>query len=121
MRYSTNDHSLVSAALCRAPERGKGKDMADMSQFYTFAEARVQLGIDETKLKQLVNEGEIRARRDGKTAMMFRRTDIDTYKAEKVGPEDATEVIDFSPQQRPIEDEPATALEDVFGSGEKPE
>jgi excisionase family DNA binding protein len=45
-------------------------------EFYSFDEVLRQLNIDESRLKRLVSEGEIRAFREG-DAMRFKRTEID--------------------------------------------
>jgi excisionase family DNA binding protein len=46
-------------------------------EFYTFDEVLKQLQIDESRLKRLVSEGEIRAFREG-DQMRFKRTEIDS-------------------------------------------
>jgi len=46
-------------------------------EFYTFDEVLKQLAIDESRLKRLVSEGEIRAFREG-DQMRFERTEIDS-------------------------------------------
>src|SRR5262245_54078054 len=50
--------------------------MVMTGEFYTFDEVLKRLGIDETKLKRLVSEGEIRAFREG-DQMKFRRGDVE--------------------------------------------
>jgi len=52
-------------------------------EFYTFDEVLRQLSIDESRLKRLVSEGEIRAFREG-DQMRFKRSEIDTL-AGRVG------------------------------------
>lgn len=58
--------------------------MSKSGEFYTFDEVTKQLNIDESKLKRLVSEGEIRAFREG-DEMKFKRTDIDTLDVESEG------------------------------------
>ena len=51
--------------------------MPKSGEFYTFDEVIAQLSIDESRLKRLVSEGEIRAFREG-DEMKFKKSDIDT-------------------------------------------
>ncbi|MEN8151791.1 MAG: helix-turn-helix domain-containing protein [Planctomycetota bacterium] len=51
--------------------------MPKSGEFYTFDEVIKQLNIDESRLKRLVSEGEIRAFREG-DEMKFKKADIDT-------------------------------------------
>ena len=50
--------------------------MGKSGEFFTFDEVLKKLQIDETRLKRLVSEGEIRAFREG-DEMKFRRADVE--------------------------------------------
>ena len=60
-------------------------------EFFTFDEVLKKLHIDETRLKRLVSEGEIRAFREG-DEMKFRRADVENLD----GPGEVAGVIDLS-------------------------
>jgi excisionase family DNA binding protein len=64
-------------------------------EFYTFDEVINKLDIDETKLKRLVSEGEIRAFREG-DEMKFRRSDVENLDVAGAHSEEETGVIDLS-------------------------
>jgi len=60
-------------------------------EFFTFDEVLKKLQIDETRLKRLVSEGEIRAFREG-DEMKFRRADVENID----GDDEVAGVIDLS-------------------------
>jgi len=64
-------------------------------EFFTFDEVLSKLNIDETKLKRLVSEGEIRAFREG-DEMKFRRSDVENLDVVGAHSEEETGVIDLS-------------------------
>jgi excisionase family DNA binding protein len=64
-------------------------------EFFTFDEVLSKLDIDETKLKRLVSEGEIRAFREG-DEMKFRRSDVENLDVVGAHSEEETGVIDLS-------------------------
>jgi excisionase family DNA binding protein len=64
-------------------------------EFYTFDEVLKRLAINESKLKRLVSEGEIRAFREG-DQMKFRRTDVENLDVTGARSEEETGVIDLS-------------------------
>jgi excisionase family DNA binding protein len=64
-------------------------------EFFTFDEVLKRLHIDETKLKRLVSEGEIRAFREG-DQMKFRRADVENLDLTGARSEEETGVIDLS-------------------------
>lgn len=69
--------------------------MGKSGEFYSFGEVLKRLSIDETKLKRLVSEGEIRAFREG-DQMKFRRADIENLDLTGARSEEETGVIDLS-------------------------
>jgi excisionase family DNA binding protein len=64
-------------------------------EFYTFDEVLKRLAINESKLKRLVSEGEIRAFREG-DQMKFRKTDVENLDVTGARSEEETGVIDLS-------------------------
>ena len=64
-------------------------------EFFTFDEVLRRLSIDETKLKRLVSEGEIRAFREG-DQMKFRKADVENLDLTGARSEEETGVIDLS-------------------------
>ena len=69
--------------------------MGKSGEFFTFDEVLKRLSIDETKLKRLVSEGEIRAFREG-DQMKFRRADVENLDLTGARSEEETGVIDLS-------------------------
>lgn len=69
--------------------------MGKSGEFFTFDEVIRKLDIDETKLKRLVSEGEIRAFREG-DEMKFRRSDVENLDVVGAASEEETGVIDLS-------------------------
>ena len=69
--------------------------MGKSGEFFTFDEVIQKLHIDETKLKRLVSEGEIRAFREG-DEMKFRRSDVENLDVTGARSEEETDVIDLS-------------------------
>lgn len=69
--------------------------MGKSGEFFTFDEVLKRLAIDETKLKRLVSEGEIRAFREG-DQMKFRRADVENLDLTGARSEEETGVIDLS-------------------------
>lgn len=69
--------------------------MGKSGEFFTFDEVLKKLNIDETKLKRLVSEGEIRAFREG-DEMKFRRSDVENLDVAGAHSEEETGVIDLS-------------------------
>ncbi len=69
--------------------------MGKSGEFFTFDEVINKLDIDETKLKRLVSEGEIRAFREG-DEMKFRRSDVENLDVVGAHSEEETGVIDLS-------------------------
>ena len=69
--------------------------MGKSGEFFTFDEVINKLDIDETKLKRLVSEGEIRAFREG-DEMKFRRSDVENLDVAGAHSEEETGVIDLS-------------------------
>ncbi len=65
--------------------------MGKSGEFFTFDEVLKKLQIDETRLKRLVSEGEIRAFREG-DEMKFRRADVENLD----GDDEVAGVIDLS-------------------------
>ena len=68
--------------------------MPKSGEFYTFDEVIKQLNIDESRLKRLVSEGEIRAFREG-DEMKFKKSDIDTLEV-GVSADGETREVDLS-------------------------
>lgn len=64
-------------------------------EFFTFDEVLRQLSIDETRLKRLVSEGEIRAFREG-DQMKFRKADVENLDLTGARSEEECGVIDLS-------------------------
>jgi excisionase family DNA binding protein len=64
-------------------------------EFFTFDEVLKRLAINESKLKRLVSEGEIRAFREG-DQMKFRKTDVENLDVTGSRSEEETGVIDLS-------------------------
>jgi excisionase family DNA binding protein len=84
-------------------------------EFYTFDEVIRRLDIDETKLKRLVSEGEIRAFREG-DQMKFRRQDVENLDLTGARSEEETGVIDLSAGK---EDTSETLTDDlIFDEGD---
>lgn len=71
------------------------KTVGKSGEFYSFNEVLKRLHIDETKLKRLVSEGEIRAFREG-DQMKFRRADVENLDLTGARSEEETGVIDLS-------------------------
>ena len=69
--------------------------MGKSGEFFTFDEVLRRLSIDETKLKRLVSEGEIRAFREG-DQMKFRKADVENLDLTGARSEEETGVIDLS-------------------------
>lgn len=69
--------------------------MGKSGEFFTFDEVLKRLSIDETKLKRLVSEGEIRAFREG-DQMKFRKADVENLDLTGARSEEETGVIDLS-------------------------
>lgn len=69
--------------------------MGKSGEFFTFDEVLKRLAINESKLKRLVSEGEIRAFREG-DQMKFRRTDVENLDVTGARSEEETGVIDLS-------------------------
>ncbi|MCG3135371.1 MAG: hypothetical protein HMLKMBBP_02997 [Planctomycetes bacterium] len=69
--------------------------MGKSGEFFSFNEVLKHLNIDETKLKRLVSEGEIRAFREG-DQMKFRRADVENLDVTGARSEEETGVIDLS-------------------------
>lgn len=69
--------------------------MGKSGEFFSFTEVLKRLNIDETKLKRLVSEGEIRAFREG-DQMKFRRADVENLDLTGARSEEETGVIDLS-------------------------
>ena len=69
--------------------------MGKSGEFFTFDEVINKLDIEETKLKRLVSEGEIRAFREG-DEMKFRRSDVENLDVAGAHSEEETGVIDLS-------------------------
>ena len=69
--------------------------MGKSGEFYSFGEVLKRLNIDETKLKRLVSEGEIRAFREG-DQMKFRKADIENLDLTGARSEEETGVIDLA-------------------------
>jgi len=84
-------------------------------EFYTFDEVLKRLAINESKLKRLVSEGEIRAFREG-DQMKFRRTDVENLDVTGARSEEETGVIDLSKGK----DESSETLTDdlIFDEGD---
>ncbi len=69
--------------------------MGKSGEFYTFDQVLKFWAIDETKLKRLVSEGEIRAFREG-NEMKFRKMDVENLDLTGARSEEETGVIDLS-------------------------
>ncbi len=69
--------------------------MGKSGEFYTFDQVLQFWSIDETKLKRLVSEGEIRAFREG-DEMKFRKSDVENLDLTGASSEEETGVIDLS-------------------------
>jgi excisionase family DNA binding protein len=84
-------------------------------EFFTFDEVLKRLAINESKLKRLVSEGEIRAFREG-DQMKFRRTDVENLDVTGARSEEETGVIDLSKGK----DESSETLTDdlIFDEGD---
>ena len=89
--------------------------MGKSGEFYTFDEVLKRLAINESKLKRLVSEGEIRAFREG-DQMKFRRTDVENLDVTGARSEEETGVIDLSKGK----DESSETLTDdlIFDEGD---
>lgn len=81
--------------------------MGGSDEFLLFNDVLTRLGIDETKLKRLVSEGEIRAFRvaPGSCEMKFRRADVENL------------MLDMNP----IQPEEISSQDTVQDEGEKPD
>jgi excisionase family DNA binding protein len=84
-------------------------------EFFTFDEVLKRLSINESKLKRLVSEGEIRAFREG-DQMKFRKTDVENLDVTGARSEEETGVIDLSKGK----DESSETLTDdlIFDEGD---
>jgi excisionase family DNA binding protein len=84
-------------------------------EFFTFDEVLKRLAINESKLKRLVSEGEIRAFREG-DQMKFRRSDVENLDVTGARSEEETGVIDLSKGK----DESSETLTDdlIFDEGD---
>jgi excisionase family DNA binding protein len=84
-------------------------------EFFTFDEVLKRLAINESKLKRLVSEGEIRAFREG-DQMKFRKTDVENLDVTGARSEEETGVIDLSKGK----DESSETLTDdlIFDEGD---
>ena len=89
--------------------------MGKSGEFYTFDEVLKRLAINESKLKRLVSEGEIRAFREG-DQMKFRKTDVENLDVTGARSEEETGVIDLSKGK----DESSETLTDdlIFDEGD---
>lgn len=89
--------------------------MGKSGEFFTFDEVLKRLAINESKLKRLVSEGEIRAFREG-DQMKFRRTDVENLDVTGARSEEETGVIDLSKGK----DESSETLTDdlIFDEGD---
>jgi hypothetical protein len=84
-------------------------------EFYTFDQVLQFWNIDETKLKRLVSEGEIRAFREG-DEMKFRKSDVENLDLTGASSEEETGVIDLSAG---AEDSSETLTDDlIFDEGD---
>ncbi len=89
--------------------------MGKSGEFFTFDQVLKVLAIDETKLKRLVSEGEIRAFREG-DEMKFRKMDVENLDLVGAQSEERTGVIDLSAGR---EDTSETLTDDlIFDEGE---
>jgi excisionase family DNA binding protein len=75
--------------------RTEDANVGKSGEFYTFDEVLKRLAINESKLKRLVSEGEIRAFREG-DQMKFRRSDVENLDVTGARSEEETGVIDLS-------------------------
>jgi excisionase family DNA binding protein len=84
-------------------------------EFFTFDEVLKRLAINESKLKRLVSEGEIRAFREG-DQMKFRKSDVENLDVTGARSEEETGVIDLSKGK----DESSETLTDdlIFDEGD---
>jgi excisionase family DNA binding protein len=84
-------------------------------EFFTFDEVLKRLAINESKLKRLVSEGEIRAFREG-DQMKFRKADVENLDVTGARSEEETGVIDLSKGK----DESSETLTDdlIFDEGD---
>ena len=89
--------------------------MGKSGEFFTFDEVLKRLAINESKLKRLVSEGEIRAFREG-DQMKFRRADVENLDVTGARSEEETGVIDLSKGK----DESSETLTDdlIFDEGD---
>ena len=89
--------------------------MGKSGEFFTFDEVLKRLAINESKLKRLVSEGEIRAFREG-DQMKFRRSDVENLDVTGSRSEEETGVIDLSKGK----DESSETLTDdlIFDEGD---
>ncbi len=89
--------------------------MGKSGEFFTFDEVLKRLAINESKLKRLVSEGEIRAFREG-DQMKFRRSDVENLDVTGARSEEETGVIDLSKGK----DESSETLTDdlIFDEGD---
>ena len=89
--------------------------MGKSGEFFTFDEVLKRLAINESKLKRLVSEGEIRAFREG-DQMKFRKTDVENLDVTGARSEEETGVIDLSKGK----DESSETLTDdlIFDEGD---
>ena len=89
--------------------------MGKSGEFFTFDEVLKRLAINESKLKRLVSEGEIRAFREG-DQMKFRKADVENLDVTGARSEEETGVIDLSKGK----DESSETLTDdlIFDEGD---
>lgn len=89
--------------------------MGKSGEFFTFDEVLKRLSINESKLKRLVSEGEIRAFREG-DQMKFRKSDVENLDVTGARSEEETGVIDLSKGK----DESSETLTDdlIFDEGD---
>ena len=89
--------------------------MGKSGEFFTFDEVLKRLSINESKLKRLVSEGEIRAFREG-DQMKFRRSDVENLDVTGARSEEETGVSDLSKGK----DESSETLTDdlIFDEGD---
>jgi hypothetical protein len=88
-RYDARQRGQDRAAYAKETSVGKS------GEFYTFDQVLKFWAIDETKLKRLVSEGEIRAFREG-NEMKFRKMDVENLDLTGARSEEETGVIDLS-------------------------
>lgn len=79
------------------PAMGNDTQRGKSGEFCSFAEVCERLQIDETRLKRLVSDGEIRAfRGEGNPPMKFRRADVEGLDLTGARGEEETGIIDLS-------------------------